>query len=155
MRNWVIFMSLSCLLVAGCAETARQRARRLEPLLSAAGFHMVPADSPERQQELASHTPLKMRYYVVNGRPRYWFGDPYVCHCVYVGDEAAYQRYQQLKLEQRMVEQAMAAAEMNEDAAQMEQFNWMLWPDPFFYSVEVAPRYLPRAPAGFARGGRR
>ncbi len=120
-------------MLTGCAETPRQRAYRLEPMLSAAGFHMVPADTAERQQELKAHTPLKVRYYFANGKPHYWFADPYVCNCVYIGDEAAYQKYQQLKLEQRMVQQAEAAAEMNENAAQLEQFNWMMWPGPFFY----------------------
>jgi hypothetical protein len=120
--------------LAGCAETPRQRAHKLEPMLSAAGFHMVPADTPQRQQELASHTPLKMRYYFTNGQPHYWFADPYVCNCVYIGNEADFQKYQQLKLEQQMVEREQAAAAMNEDAAQEEEFNWAMWPpSPFFY----------------------
>ena len=52
------------LVLAGCAETPRQHAHRFEPMLSAAGFRMAPADTPQRQQELASHMPLKMRYYL-------------------------------------------------------------------------------------------
>ena len=134
MCRLVILIILGSWFFAGCAETPRQRAHRLEPMLSAAGFHMVPADSPQRQQELASHTPLKMRYYFINGNPHYWFADPYVCNCVYVGREAEYQKYQRLKLQQQMVEREQAAAAMNENAAEAEQFNWMGWPpSPFFY----------------------
>ena len=122
------------LVLAGCAETPRQRANRFEPMLSAAGFHMAPADTPQRQQELASHTPLKMRYYFANGKPHYWLADPYVCNCVYIGDEADFQRYQQLKLQQQLVERDEAAAAMNENAVEAEQFNGMMWaPSPYFY----------------------
>src|SRR5690349_920589 len=63
MLRFAIVVMLLSWVITGCAETPLQRARRLEPLLSAAGFHMAPADTPQRQQELASHTPLKMRYY--------------------------------------------------------------------------------------------
>jgi hypothetical protein len=103
-------------------------------MLSAAGFHMVQADTPGRQQELASRTPLKVRYYFLNGRPHYWFADPDVCNCVYIGNEAAFQKYQQLKIQQQTVQREEETAAMNENAAQEEQFNWMLWPPgPFVY----------------------
>jgi dienelactone hydrolase len=132
-RLGFLVVLLSCLL-PGCAETPRQRAHRLEPVLSAADFHMVPADTPERLEELASHTPLKMRFYFVNGKPHYWFADPYVCNCVYVGNETDFQKYEQLELQQQMVEREQTAAAMNENAAQEEQFNWMMWPpSPYFY----------------------
>jgi hypothetical protein len=134
MHRFAAVAVLMSWVLAGCAETPRQRAHRLEPMLSAAGFHMVPADTAQRQQELASHTPLKMRYYFANGKPHYWFADPYVCNCVYVGNEASFRQYQQLRLEQQMVEREQAAAAMNENAAEEEQFNWMMWPpSPFFY----------------------
>jgi hypothetical protein len=120
--------------LAGCAETPTQRAHRLEPVLSAAGFHMVPADTPERLQELDSHTPLKIRYYFASGKPHYWFADPYLCSCVYIGSETDFQKYQQLRLQQQLVEREQAAAAMNENAAEAEQFNWMMWPpSPYFY----------------------
>ena len=134
MHRFAAVAVLMSWVLAGCAETPRQRAHRLEPMLSAAGFHMVPADTAQRQQELATHTLLKMRYYFANGKPHYWFADPYVCNCVYVGNEASFQQYQQLRLEQQMVEREQAAAAMNENAAEEEQFNWMMWPpSPFFY----------------------
>ena len=134
MKRLAAIAVLTSCVVAACAETPRPRAHRLEPMLSAAGFHMVPADNPQRQHELLSHTPLKMRYYFANGKPHYWFSDPYVCNCVYIGNEAAFQKYQQLKLQRKMVEQEQAAAAMNENAAEEEQFNYMMWPpSPFFY----------------------
>jgi hypothetical protein len=132
MWRFAIHVVLVTGFLAGCAETARQRALRLEPMLSAAGFHMVPADTPQRQHELEAHTPLKMRYYFANGRPHYWFADPYVCDCVYIGNEANYQQYQRLKAQEQMVRGEEAAAAMNQNAAEQEQFNWMMWPPSVF-----------------------
>jgi len=42
------------LMLWGCAESPQHRAQRLEPMLSAAGFHMLPADTRQREQEVAS-----------------------------------------------------------------------------------------------------
>jgi hypothetical protein len=121
-------------LATGCAETPQQRAQRIEPMLSAAGFHIHPADTPQRQEELTSMTPLKVRYYARNGKLHYWFADPTLCQCIYVGNEQSYQKYEQIRLQQQQAQREEAAAMMNEDAAQQEQMNFMMWPgDPFFY----------------------
>jgi hypothetical protein len=120
-------------LLAGCflQETPQQRAERIEPMLAAAGFHMLPADTPERIAETQRLTALKLRYYIDNGKPRYWFNDPVNCHCVYVGGEKSYQQYERIRLNQQAVQQEAEVAQMNEEAAQQEQMNMMLWPGPF------------------------
>ncbi len=120
------------MLIAACAsfqETPAQKAQRIDPVLSAAGFHLVPADSQKKQEISASMPPLTMHYYMAkDGKPRYWFADPYVCNCVYEGDEKAYQRYQNLRLQQKLVKEEERAAELNQDAAmQMNMY------DPVFY----------------------
>jgi hypothetical protein len=117
---------------SACAETAIQRANRIEPMLSAAGFRMYPADTPARMAELKSLTPLKMRYYPYKGKLHYWFADPNVCHCIYIGNAEDYQKFEQLKLEEEMVQRQEAAAEMNQEAAEQEQMNFMMWPVPFY-----------------------
>jgi hypothetical protein len=88
-------------------------------------------------------TPLKIRYYFDNGKPRYWFNDPVNCHCVYVGNEKNYQQYEQIRLRQKAVQQEAEAARMNEEAAEQEQMNMMLWPGPFIM-------YGPRIPTSAA-----
>jgi hypothetical protein len=120
-------------LLAGCflQETPQQRAQRIEPMLAAAGFHMLPADTPERIAETQRLTPLKLRYYIDNGKPRYWFNDPVNCHCVYVGGEKSYQQYERIRLNQQAAREEAETAEMDEAAAQQEQMNMMLWPGPF------------------------
>jgi hypothetical protein len=117
-------------ITAGCStqETPVQHAQRVEPLLSAAGFHVLPADNPARQAKLQSLTPLKMRFFPREGKMHYWYADPYFCHCIYSGNEQAYDAYQRIKLQQQMAKQDELSAEMNQDAASQEYMNSMEWP---------------------------
>jgi hypothetical protein len=64
---------------------------------------------------------------------RYWFADPVYCQCLYVGNEDAYDRYQQLRLQQKVANEQEETAQLNESAASQEQMNFGLWGDPFFY----------------------
>src|SRR5271155_422192 len=130
-----IFLSALCLMLlatlSACSlfqETPEARARRLEPMLSAAGFNILPADNDQKISAIQSLPPLKMRYYTKDGKLRYWFADPDYCHCVYVGNETAYQSYQKLKLQSQMAQQSEMAAELNEDAAEQLEM-----PNPFFW----------------------
>ncbi|MBV8056124.1 MAG: hypothetical protein JO071_12890 [Deltaproteobacteria bacterium] len=88
---------LLSVLAGGCAESHTERAQRLEPMLVQAGFRMVPASTPARTAKLADMTPLQMSYVSRNGKLSYWFADPYVCHCIYVGNEQNYGQLEQLK----------------------------------------------------------
>jgi hypothetical protein len=128
--------ALFALVIAGCAtqETPVQHAQRIEPMLSAAGFHVHPADNPARQAQLQSLTPLKMRFYPRNGKMHYWYADPYYCNCIFSGNEKAYDAYERIRLQQQMANQQEMSARMNEDAAAQENMNFTMWqPDPFFY----------------------
>lgn len=118
---------------AGCAESARHRANRIEPMLAASGFRMHPADTDDREQKLANLPPLKLQYFFINGHPRYWFADPKYCKCIYIGGEEDYQKYQQLRLKERVARQEQEAAELNQNAAAQYQMNMMMWPGPFFF----------------------
>jgi hypothetical protein len=133
----VYLLLLFAIMTLGCAaqpETPIQRAQRIEPLLSAAGFHMHPADTPARQNQLHTLTPLKVRFYPYNGKMHYWFADPYYCNCIFAGNEQAYDSYQRERLQQQMANQQERSAQMNEEAAQQENMNFMMWPpEPFFY----------------------
>ena len=125
--------AMLALIVGGCAETPQQKAQQIEPLLSAAGFHMHPADTPEREDALKALTPYKMNYYPKGGTLHYWYADPGFCDCIYVGKEANYQQFQKLRLEQRMANEQAQAAQMNEEVAQQEEMNLSLWPyDPMW-----------------------
>ena len=128
----LLALSLICL-VGGCAENPTERAQRLEPMLAAAGFKLHPADTAERRDSLKARTPLKVRYSVRDdGKVYYWFADPVVCQCLYVGSQSNYQKYEQIRLQQLAAEQAQAAASMNEDAALQEQTDFVTWPMPMW-----------------------
>ncbi|HLW71182.1 MAG TPA: hypothetical protein VKS22_11240 [Candidatus Binataceae bacterium] len=129
--SWRVF-KLLCLalttLLVGCAETPTQRANRIEPMLAASGFRLHPADTPERLDDLKWRPALKVRYSTRNGKIFYWFADPTVCRCLYVGSPEDYQKYEELRLQQQTVEREESAAEMNEDAALQERSDFMMWP---------------------------
>src|SRR5208337_1816854 len=82
--------------------TPEQQAEQIEPMLSAAGFRMLPANTPERQKHLESLLPLKVQYHVGKaGKLHYWMADPYHCNCLYIGTEEDYQNYEKIKLNEQ------------------------------------------------------
>ena len=116
------------LLLAGCSlfrVTPQQQAAQVEPVLAAAGFRILPADTPEKLAHLQKLPPLKLTPRQHNGQIQYAYADPYSCTCLYVGDEQAYQKYQRLALEQNIAHEQQEAAMLNEDAAtQMQADFW-------------------------------
>jgi hypothetical protein len=118
--------------LASCAllrPTPQQRAAQIGPLLAAAGFRQYPADTPAKKTALKNLPALKVRHYVgKDGELRYWVADPYRCHCLYEGGPEAYQRYENLRVQNRMIRQEQEAAEENMEASQ----NMMMSPFGFF-----------------------
>lgn len=115
------------LLLAGCSLfrlSPQEQAAEVEPLLAAAGFRMLPADTPQKVAHLQKLPPLKLTPRLHNGQVRYAYADPYSCTCMYVGDEQAFQQYQRLALEKNIADEQRAAAMMNEDAAAEMQMDF-------------------------------
>jgi hypothetical protein len=120
-RKVYLLLTLS-VLAGGCAESHTERAQRLEPMLAQAGFQMVPANTPARSQKLNDMVPLRMNYLSRNGKLSYWFADPYVCHCLYVGDEQNYGQFEQLK-QVEQGERAQEVTDMDEQTKYEEFMN--------------------------------
>ena len=97
-------------LAIGCSSTPQK-----EDILSAAGFKMVPADTPERQAHLKSLPPDKITTVQRSGKLYYTFPDPKK-NVLYVGGEQQYQQYRKLSLQKQMADEQLTAASMNEDA---------------------------------------
>ena len=114
-RSLILLFLILQFLGLGCSESSNQRAQRLEPMLAQAGFRVVAANTPARAQRLNEMTPLKVSYFLRNGKPSYWFADPYVCHCLYVGSEQNYEKFH--VLEQEPVQELTP-----EDQLKYEQF---------------------------------
>jgi len=128
--QWSAYQTATALLLllAGCSlfrVTPQQQAAQVEPVLAAAGFRILPADTPEKLAHLQKLPPLKLTPRQHNGQIQYAYADPYSCTCLYVGDEQAYQKYQRLALEQNIAHEQQEAAMLNEDAAtQMQADFW-------------------------------
>src|SRR5262249_24344330 len=118
MREMVKRFGIASLAVVlgGCAAIHREEAHQTESVLSAAGFQMKPADTPDRIAHLNSLTPRKLVPHMKDGKLLYVYADRKGCNCLFVGDEQAYQRYQQLALKQQLAQEQLMAAQMNEDA---------------------------------------
>jgi len=102
----------------------QQQAEQIEPLLSAAGFRMLPADTPERQKQLESLLPLQVQYYIgKTGNLHYYMADPYLCKCMYIGSEKNYQNYEKLKLNEQFEEREGEISRQNLEAQQLEEMD--------------------------------
>jgi len=125
--------ALCLILGAGCAassgsfgnpfaqtKTPQQQAQEIEPMLEAAGFSELPAATSDQTTRLQALPPLKLNYYDdKNGVRHYWVADPEFCKCLFHGDEASYQRYENIKLENQVAERDRHAVEMQQQQQMM------------------------------------
>jgi hypothetical protein len=122
-------MRSGLLLLAACAgltACAAQVQQQKEDLLAAAGFTLVPADTPQRQAKLASLPPHKFSHQVRNNQVIFVYADPTICDCLYVGNQAAYDRYRQEVFAKNIAnEQAMTA--------ESYQMDWGGWGPGWYY----------------------
>ena len=123
--QWQLGMALAALVVVagGCAALRKSEVDSQEQLLSAAGFQMKLADTPQKVQHLQTLTPQKLVPHTRDGKLYYVYADAEFCKCLFVGNEPAYQKYQQLAIQQKVAQERLNAAAMNENAA----MNWGMW----------------------------
>lgn len=122
MKKWIL-LSVIGVLLAGCASLQEAQRANTERLLSAAGFRIIPASTPERQKSLAALEPFTVIRKLKGDEVRYAYADP-VQNLLYTGDQEAYAKYQELLLQQQIANSNMSAARMNMNAAQ----QWNDWP---------------------------
>lgn len=131
-----IAVALVAVLMAGCASTETADAMNIERRLSAAGFQMKLADTPEKTAHLNRLAQRRLVPMDKDGATVFVYADGEDCKCVYVGSEANYQEYERLSIQQHVVdEQRMTAADINmaETNAAMNWDMWGAWPRPIFY----------------------
>jgi hypothetical protein len=125
-RGAVIFTALVVAMGIAPVGCAGKKAMQTEQLLAASGFHMKLADTPEQLDHLKTLTQRKLLPHQRDGNVYYVYADAASCKCVYVGDEKAYQHYEDLIEEEKVVKEDLQSsdeARMEED----ESFNWDLW----------------------------
>lgn len=126
---WVgarILIVAAVLSLAGCASYAERYARANEQGLEAAGFEKRVADTPAKLAALQAVTQRKILVYKRPDRLYFAWPDARFCQCLYLGNEAQYQRYTELGFEQKLARERLTAAEENE-AASLFGGPWGPW----------------------------
>ena len=100
-----------------------QKAVEMERLLAASGFIMKLADSESKLAQLKELPQRKLVAQNWGGKVRYVYADPSNCKCAYVGDEAAYKRFQDLAVQRQIAEEDRRAAERDKPA-EMDGGGW-------------------------------
>ena len=112
-------------LVAGCAGNQVQNK---ENLLIAAGFKVIVPKTPAQQQKLQALPVDKVSLVQKGGKTYYVFPDA-ANNQAYVGGPQQYQSYKQLRLENKLANDNLEAAEMNQEAS-MNFGAWGGWGGP-------------------------
>ena len=119
----LIALALTGLIAAGCAQSVANT----ENALSQAGFQMQSADTPRRQAALLSLQPHKFSMQIRNAKAIWVYADPTICHCLYLGDQFAYDNYMAAKrLKQEMNYEQMVRMS-NANNAMPYPFQWEDW----------------------------
>jgi hypothetical protein len=131
---------------ASAAAPARTPSKT-EQMLSAAGFQAVPANTAERQADMAK-LPRRRVIAQPNGDSfSYVYADPTGCACLYLGGDAQYQAYQKLSQDRTIAEQNAEAA----NTYRLRHLNWDLWGPDGGWGVQRS--MLPRGGFGGHAGG--
>ncbi len=117
-----VWLAIVGLLLAGCAGVQTQQTKSTEELLSAAGFQMRIPDTPKKMAHLQKLAQRQIVVHTRNGKPYYVYADA-INNRLYVGNQAAYQRYQQLAAAEKVAQEQYLTAQMNQAAA----MDWDMW----------------------------
>jgi hypothetical protein len=107
-------------LATGCATTSSTT--QTTDMLTAAGFKLMTADTPKKQDVL--NTLPKGQLSLVTYKGKTFYVQPAAAsNQAYVGTPKEYQTYQQLRLAKQLTNDNLMAAQMNQDA----MMRWNAW----------------------------
>jgi hypothetical protein len=109
-------LSAFLVVATGCSSPKQK-----ENMLSAAGFKMIPANTPQREEHLKSLPDDRLTTVDLNGHNYFVFPDR-AESTLFVGQESQYQHYQRMRLENQLPEERVHAAEITDDWA-----GWGAW----------------------------
>ncbi len=101
-----------------------------ETFLADAGFKKIPIDDAHREQ-MAMLPAYELRSYEAAMGRVYWYYDPTVCQCIYVGDDYDYDAYVMAARQQEDIA-AYVDESQDADAASLYAFNGAMFPPPLF-----------------------
>jgi hypothetical protein len=114
---------LVCVGGLSACETQRERTSEQENNLSAAGFIIKPANTPERQAMLKKLPAGKFVRREHGDTIHYVYADPLVCGCLYVGTQEAYNKFKANELARHLADEQQITADTYADAA----WSWGAW----------------------------
>lgn len=100
---------------------------KTENALTQSGFQARTADTPRRQAALRSLQPHKFSMQIRNDKAVWVYADPTICHCLYLGDQFAYDRYMAAEQQARQLAYEKLVEETNAHNALPYPFQWADW----------------------------
>ncbi len=119
---------VGCCVLAACASP-QEIAHQKDDMLAAAGFTILPANTPERRLQLQTLPPNHVVQKTQGSRVVFLYADPYACGCLYIGDQTAWDTYRRQQFQQDLAREQAMTAQMNEDAS----WNWGPWGPGWWY----------------------
>lgn len=124
-RDWTIgLLATTLLAMSACAELERQETKETEQLLSAAGFKMKLADTPEKRTQLQAMKQQSVLPRDKDGTLYFLYADAKDCGCLFVGTQENYQAYERLSVQREVT---IANQEARLDAEEADELNWGAW----------------------------
>ena len=118
-------LALVTMLTLTACATRQERVEKREDLLSAAGFRIQPADTPERRASLGQLPPDRLVRQTRGGQVTYLYADPLVCGCLYAGDQGAYDRFRRETFQRQLADERLTAA------TEISDWGWGPWGGPW------------------------
>ena len=125
-----LLVIVAATLLADCTAIRREQARSMGDYLQEAGFTIRQADTAAAMQKLQAMPPGKMVKRLKDGVVVYTYADPYDCKCVYVGNQAQYTRYMEVRHGEEMAAAQIDTQQMeaSEEQATMDTTDtWWWW----------------------------
>lgn len=120
MKRLLPIAILPALLISACSSLKQK-----EQLMSAAGFRTVVPATPAQVAHLKSLPQDRITTVSKKGKTLFLFADAQNNRLL-TGTQSQYKKYQQLRLEKKLVEEKEATAAMNADASS----EWGVWGGP-------------------------
>ncbi len=107
-----VLVCLAGVAMVACAH--RQDTSNIQTMLSAAGFQMKLADTPEKLSHVQSYPQRRIVPVQRQGEnePRFVWADAQDCKCMYVGTEGQYQTFANLAVREKIARQNYEAAQL-------------------------------------------
>jgi len=124
-----VLVLLSSSLLVGCSSMMNSKDIETERILSAAGFQMRLATTPEQLAALKLRPQQKLVPQTHGDKVIYTYADAKVCKCIFAGTERNYNQFQKLALDRELAIRRQETAANEADAAMdMSSFGpWGPW----------------------------